>query len=54
MEAYRKHHSDSVSRMKVLAGPTGQRHRSDALYGRIISESLVPGVTVRSVAVWTC
>ncbi len=36
--------------MEVLAGRTGQRRWSDAMKGRIISESLVPGVTVRSVA----
>ena len=33
--------------MEVLAGPTGQRRWSDAMKGRILSESLVPGVTVR-------
>ena len=50
MGVHREHHLESVSRMEVLAGPTGKRRWSDAMKGRIISESLVPGVTVRSVA----
>ena len=50
MGVHREHHLESVSRMEVLAGPTGQRRWSDAMKGRIVSESLVPGVTVRSVA----
>ena len=50
MGVHREHHLESVSRMEVLAGPTGQRRWSDAMKGRIISESLVSGVTVRSVA----
>ena len=50
MGVHREHHLESLSRMEVLAGPTGKRRWSDAMKGRIISESLVPGVTVRSVA----
>ena len=50
MGVHREHHLESVSRMEVLAGPTGKRRWSDAMKGRIIAESLVPGVTVRSVA----
>jgi transposase len=50
LRVHREHHLESVSRMEVLAGPTGQRRWSDAMKGRIIAESLVPGVTVRSVA----
>ena len=50
MGVHREHHLESVSRMEVLTGPTGQRRWSDATKGRIIAESLVPGVSVRSVA----
>ena len=50
MGVHREHHLESISRMEVLAGPTGKRRWSDAMKGRIISESLVSGVTVRSVA----
>ena len=50
MGVHREHHLESVSRMEVLAGPTGKRRWSDAMKGRIIAESLVTGVTVRSVA----
>ena len=50
MGVHREHHLESVSRMEVLAGPTGKRRWSDAMKGRIIAESLVTGVSVRSVA----
>ena len=50
MGVHREHHLESVSRMEVLAGPTGNRRWSDAMKGRIVAESLVTGVSVRSVA----
>ena len=50
MGVHREHHLESVSRMEVLAGPTGQRRWSVAMKGRIVAESLVTGVSVRSVA----
>lgn len=50
MGVHRERHLESVSRMEVLAGPSGKRHWSDALKGRIVAETLVPGVTVSEVA----
>ena len=50
MGVHREHHLESVSRMEVLAGPTGKRRWSDAMKGRIVAEPLVTGVSVRSVA----
>jgi len=50
MGIHREHHLESVSRMEVLAGPAGQRRWSDAMKGRIVAETLVPGVTVNEVA----
>ena len=50
MGVHREHHLESVSRIEVLAGPTGKRRWSDAMKGRIIAVSLVSGVSVRSVA----
>jgi len=35
--------------LEVLAGPSGKRHWSDALKGRIVAETLVPGLTVNEV-----
>ena len=50
MGVHRERHLESVSRMEVLAGPSGKRHWSDVLKGRIVAETLVPGVTVNEVA----
>ena len=50
MAVHREYHLGSVSRMEVLAGPTGKRRWSDAMKDRIIADSLVSGVSVRYVA----
>lgn len=50
MSVHREHHLESVSRMEVLAGPSGKRRWSEALKGRIVAETFVPGVTVTAVA----
>lgn len=50
MGVHRERYLESVSRVEVLAGPSGKRHWSDALKGRIVAETLVPGVTVNEVA----
>lgn len=41
---------DCVNRLEVLAGPTGRRKWPDAVKGRLVAESFVPGVSVREVA----
>ncbi len=50
MGVHRERYLESVSRLEVLAGPSGKRQWSDALKGRIVAETLVPGVTVNEVA----
>jgi transposase len=44
------HQIDNVDRMEVLVGPAGKRRWSDAFKGRVVAETLVPGVSVNEVA----
>ncbi len=39
-----------LDREEVLAGPTGRRRWPDAVKGRLVAESFLPGVSVREVA----
>ena len=43
-------HLESISRVEVLAGPTGRRRWPDELKCQLVAESLSFGVTVREVA----
>ena len=41
---------EAVDQVEVLAGPTGRRKWPDAVKGRLVAESMIPGVSVREVA----
>ena len=43
-------HMEDTGRMEVMVGPSGKRNWSDAFKGRVVAETLVPGVTVNEVA----
>lgn len=45
-----EHHMEDISRMEVMVGPSGKRNWSDVFKGRVVAETLVPGVTVNEVA----
>jgi len=41
---------EPLDQVEVLTGPTGRRKWPDAVKGRLVAESMVPGVSVREVA----
>jgi len=45
-----EHHMEDAGRIEVMIGPSGKRNWSDAFKGRVVAETLVPGVTVNEVA----
>jgi transposase len=45
-----EHHMEDTGRMEVMVGPSGKRNWSDAFKGRVVAETLAPGVTVNEVA----
>jgi len=45
-----EHHLEDTGRMEVMVGPSGKRNWSDSFKGRVVAETLVPGVTVNEVA----
>ena len=41
---------EDTGRIEVMVGPSGKPNWSDAFKGRVVAETLVPGVTVNEVA----
>ena len=50
MGGHIEHHMEELCRMEVLVSPSGKRRWSNEFKGRVVAETLVPGVTVNEVA----
>ena len=50
MAGHIERHMEDIGRMEVMVGPSGKRQWSDAFKGRVVAETLVPGVSVNEVA----
>ena len=50
MVGHIEQHMEDTGRMEVMVVPSGKRTWSDAFKGRVVAETLVPGVTVNEVA----
>lgn len=50
MVVHIEHHMEDTGRIEVMVGPSGKRTWPDAFKGRVVAETLVPGVTVNEVA----
>lgn len=50
MGVHRERHMEAVGFVELLAAPAAKRRWSDEAKGRIVAETLVPGVTVNEVA----
>ena len=53
MGVHRERHVEAVGFVELLAAPAVKRRWSDEAKGRIVADTLVPGVTVNEVAVGT-
>lgn len=47
---YIEHRMGDIDQIEVMIGPSGKRTWSDAFKGRVVAETLVPGVTANEVA----
>ena len=50
MVGHIEHHMEDIGPLEVMVGPSGKRRWSDSFKGRVVAETLVPGVTVNEVA----
>jgi len=50
MVGHIEQHMEDTGQLEVMVGPSGKRTWSDEFKGRVVAETLVPGVTVNEVA----